>query len=118
MFFLETENESLYQILSNDFLTFEDTSNSDKTKYAKGVLKIKTNLDRIQNILKYYAPDGQMPDFQAYLEALQKIINGPDFDIMDEQLMFYDLGKTYCEDISHVATIIFSNHESNNTQIS
>lgn len=115
---IKTENEGLYQMISEDFVNLEDTSKADKNKYAQGVLKIKTNIDRIQNTLNLYAPDDPMPDFQAYLTALQKIDNGPDFDIMDEQLLFHGIGKTYCDEISQVATVIFNAYNATNTQAS
>ena len=113
---IKTENEGLYQMLSEDFVNLEDTSKADKNKYAQGVSKIKTNIDRILNTFKIYSPDDPMPDFQAYLKALQKIDNGPDFDIMDEQLLFRDLGKTYCEEISQVVTVLFNTYNATNTQ--
>jgi hypothetical protein len=113
-----TENEKLYLTLFNDFVDLVDISNADKNKYSQGVVKIKTNIDKIQNTLKIYSSTEPMPDAQDYLEKLQKIANGPDFDIMDEQLVFYDLGKTFCDEISHVAIAIFNNYDLINTQAS
>ncbi len=115
---LETENAGLYQMLSEDFVNLEDLFKADKNKYAQGVLNIKTNINKIQNTLKIYSSTEPIPDAQAYLENLQKIANGPVFDIMDEQLVFYDLGKTFCDEISHVAIEIFNNYDLINTQIS
>ena len=114
---IKTENQKLYLALSNDFTDLVDVFDADKSKYAEGVLKIKSNINKIQNTLDIYSPIKPLPDAQAYLDVIQKIANGPDFDIMDEQLTFYDLGETYCERISLSATNIFKNYN-NNTQAS
>ena len=113
---MTTENENLYQMLSEDFVNLEDTSRADKAKYAQGVSKIRNNVNKIQNTMEIYISASQIPDAKPYLESLLRIANGPVFDEMDEQLGFYELGKTFFEELTVKATAIFNQNNLTNDQ--
>lgn len=105
---IENANEMLYQMLLKDFLNpvyYQDSSNPDNKKYAESVSSIKANIDKIQNIIT----PNKIPDPQPYLEAIQKIVNGPVFDNMDEQLQLSDIGKAFIKSLNSMVENIYNN---------
>lgn len=108
-------NEDLYQKLKSDYSYFVPNSNH-KDKYFDSVYKIKTDLDRIVNILKAYVSADQIPDAGPYIDALQKIAIG--LSLSDMDLGFSNLGKKYLDQLSSVTKTVFCNINSTNIQTS